>query len=131
MSKNALVKAIEQDKLKSDIPEFAVGDTLRVQVRIVEEGGKERLQAFAGTCIARKGGGLSETISIHRVAYGEGMERVFYLHSPQVAKIEVVRRGDVRRAKLFYLRGTSGKASKVKARYTTPAAAQSTQIVEA
>ena len=103
----------ENGQLKSEIPEFNIGDTLRVSTRIIE-GEKERVQVVQGTVIARKGRGLSETFSIHRVSYGEGMERVFYLHSPRIAKIEVVKSGDVRRAKLYYLRGTSGKAAKVK-----------------
>lgn len=117
MSKHSVIQAFEQKQIKTNIPDFAVGDTITVKLRIVEEGGKERLQAFTGTCIARTGTGVSETISVHRIAYGEGMERVFYLHSPLIANIEVVRRGDVRRSKLYYLRGSSGKASKVKARY--------------
>ena len=117
MGRTAFIEAIEQKHLKKDIPSFRVGDTLEVSVRIVEEGGKERIQSFAGTCIARKGSGASETISLHRIAYGEGMERVFFIHSPLVAGIEVVRPGSVRRSKLYYLRGTSGKASKVKGRY--------------
>ena len=117
MSKSPIIQKLEQEKMKKDIPEFAVGDTVRVHTRIVEEGGKERLQMFAGTVIARKGSGISETISIHRIAYGEGMERVIYLHSPLVAKIELMKRGKVRRAKLHYLRGTSGKAAKVKGRF--------------
>src|SRR4029078_5290716 len=83
--------------------------------RIIE-GQKERIQVFTGTVIARKGTGASETFSVHRVAYGEGMERVFPLHSPRIAKIEVMKEGDVRRSKLYYLRGTSGKKSKVKGR---------------
>ena len=80
------------------------------------EGGKERIQVFAGTVIAKRGKGIGETFSLHRVAYGEGMERLFYLHSPMIAKIVVVRKGKVRRAKLYHLRGTSGKAAKVKER---------------
>ena len=121
MSKNPLIESLEQQQLKKDIPSFRIGDSLKVYFRIIEEGGKERLQAFAGTCIARKGGGLSETVSLHRVAYGEGMERIFFLHSPKVAKIEVTRTGKVRRSKLFYLRGTSGKKAKVKERYVAQA----------
>lgn len=103
--------------MKSNIPDFAVGDTVCVRLRIVEQGGKERLQMFTGTVIARTGSGLSETFSVHRVAYGEGMERVFFLHSPLISSIELVRRGKVRRSKLYYLRGTSGKKSKVKGRF--------------
>jgi large subunit ribosomal protein L19 len=117
MSKNPLVQQLEQEQMKKTIPDFRVGDTVRVHTRIIEEGGKERLQMFAGTVIARKGCGVSETVSLHRIAYGEGMERVVYLHSPLVAKIEVVKKGAVRRSKLYYLRGTSGKAAKVKGRY--------------
>lgn len=117
MSKLAVVQKIEGKQLKNEkeIAMFSVGDTVRVHTRIIE-GDKERIQMFTGTVIARKGSGLSETFSLHRVAYGEGMERVFLLHSPRIAKIEVVKEGDVRRSKLYYLRGTSGKASKVKGR---------------
>ena len=117
MGRTAFVEAIEQSQLKKDIPAFRVGDTLKVSIRIVEEGGKERIQSFSGTCIARKGGGVSESISLHRIAYGEGMERVIFIHSPLVVGIEVVRPGSVCRGKLYYLRGTSGKAAKVKGRY--------------
>ena len=113
MSRDALLEEIEAGQLKTDIPHFNVGDTIKVHIRIIE-GEKERLQVFTGTVIARKGSGLSETFSMYRVAYGAGMERVFPLHSPRIAKIEVVREGKVRRAKLYYLRGTAGKAAKVK-----------------
>jgi len=115
MSRSAVIEKLESQQLKKDIPIFRVGDTIRVHIRIIE-GDKERTQMFMGTVIARKGGGLSETFSVHRVAYGEGMERVFMLNSPRIARIEVVKEGDVRRSKLYYLRGTSGKKSKVKAR---------------
>jgi len=115
MSKAAAIQKLESKYLKSDIPDFRVGDTIRVHIRIIE-GEKERVQVFMGTVIARTGTGLSETFSLHRVAYGEGMERVFPLHSPRISKIEVVKEGKVRRAKLYYLRGTSGKKSKVKGR---------------
>ncbi|NGX42495.1 MAG: 50S ribosomal protein L19 [Chlamydiae bacterium] len=115
MSKAAAIQKLESRQLKKDIPDFRVGDTVRVHLRIIE-GNKERTQIFLGTVIARTGSGLSETFSVHRVAYGEGMERVFPLHSPRIGKIEVVKEGKVRRAKLYYLRGTSGKAAKVKGR---------------
>ncbi|HRD55062.1 MAG TPA: 50S ribosomal protein L19 [Parachlamydiaceae bacterium] len=115
MSKLAVVKKIEGKQLKKNPGTFSVGDSIRIHTRIIE-GEKERIQVFSGTVIARKGTGLSETFSVHRVAYGEGMERVFMLHSPRISKIEVVKEGDVRRAKLYYLRGTSGKKSKVKAK---------------
>lgn len=130
MGRNALIEAVEHSQLKKDIPSFRVGDTLKVNIRIVEEGGKERIQSFSGTCIARKGSGISETISLHRIAYGEGMERVVFLHSPLVVGIEVMRPGTVRRGKLYYLRGTSGKASKVKGRYA-PAAKTEEEGAEA
>lgn len=123
MSKHSVIRALEEKQMKKDIPDFQVGDTVCVRSRIVEEGGKERLQMFTGTVIARTGDGVSETFSVHRVAYGEGMERVFYLHSPLIASIEVMRRGSVRRSKLYYLRGTSGKKSKVKGRYVAEQAA--------
>ena len=109
---DALIEDLNSEQMKENIPEFDVGDTLRISTKIVE-GEKERIQVFQGTVIARKGGGLSETFSLHRVSYGEGMERVFYLHSPRIVKMEVIKRGDVRRAKLYHLRGTTGKASKV------------------
>lgn len=116
MSRSAIIEKLESQQVKKNIPSFRIGDTVRVHLRIIE-GDKERLQMFAGTVIARKGSGLSETFSVHRVAYGEGMERVFMLHSPRIAKIEVVKEGAVRRSKLYYLRGTSGKAAKVKGRF--------------
>ena len=119
MSKHTQIQELEQKQIKTNITDFAVGDTVSVRIRIVEEGGKERLQTFQGTVIARSGYGISETFSVHRIAYGEGMERVFFLHSPLIASIEVVRRGRVRRSKLYYLRGTSGKASKVRSLYAT------------
>lgn len=113
MSQDALLEEIEAEQLKKDIPHFNVGDTIKVHIRIIE-GEKERTQVFTGTVIAKKGSGLSETFSMYRVAYGTRMERVFALHSPRIAKIEVVRSGKVRRAKLYYLRGATGKAAKVK-----------------
>ncbi len=113
MSRDALLEEIETSQLKSDIPQFNVGDTIKVHIRIIE-GGKERTQIFTGTVIARRGSGLSETFAMYRIAYGTRMERVFSLHSPRIAKIEVMRTGKVRRAKLYYLRGAAGKAAKVK-----------------
>lgn len=115
MSKHQSIQKLEQKQLKKSPDDFHVGDTVRIHTRIIE-GEKERIQIFTGTVIARKGTGLSETFSVHRVAYGTGMERVFLLHSPRIAKIEIVKEGKVRRAKLYYLRGTSGKAAKVKGR---------------
>lgn len=131
MSKLAVVQKLESKQLKKNIAPFNIGDTVRIHTRIIE-GQKERIQVFTGTVIARKGVGLSETFSVHRVAYGEGMERVFLLHSPRISKIEVVKEGHVRRSKLYYLRGTSGKKSKVKGRITARATAeQGAENVEA
>ncbi len=115
MSQSAIIQKLQKQQLKETVPSFQIGDTVRVHLRIIE-GDKERTQMFTGTVIARKGSGLSETFSLHRVAYGEGMERVFMLHSPRIAKVEVMKEGKVRRSKLYYLRGTSGKAAKVKGR---------------
>lgn len=107
------VKIMTQGMLKSDKPQFEVGDTVRVDVRI-KEGDKERIQAFEGTVISKKHGGISETFTVRRVSYGVGVERVFPLNSPFVEKVTVTRSGKVRRAKLFYLRERTGKAAKVK-----------------
>lgn len=97
---------------KKSIPDFAPGDTLRVQVRIVE-GDRERLQAFEGVCIGRRNAGVNSSFTVRKISYGEGVERVFPLYSPLVETIELVRRGDVRRAKLYYLRGRRGKAARI------------------
>lgn len=118
MSRSPIIQKLEKQQMKKNIPDFNVGDTVRVHTRIIE-GEKERVQVFTGTVIARRGTGLSETFAVHRVAYGKGMERVFPLHSARIAKIEVVKEGKVRRSKLHYLRGTSGKASKVGGRMRT------------
>ena len=108
-----LLKALESEQLKEDVPEFSVGDRVRVHVKVVE-GEKERIQAFEGTVIARKHGGVNETFTVRRVSYGEGMERIFPLHSPNIDTIEVLTKGAVRRAKLYYLRERSGKASRIR-----------------
>lgn len=113
MKQCEIIQELEEGMIKKDIPDFRVGDNLSIHTRIVE-GEKERIQVFTGTVIARRGAGLSETVALYRVSYGSGMERVFMIHSPRIAKMEVVRSGKVRRGKLYYLRGTSGKASKVK-----------------
>ena len=109
---NAL-ELISKDSLKAEAPEFSVGDTVKVHVRI-KEGDKYRIQIFEGTVIAKKNGGISETFTVRRVAHGCGIEIVFPLHAPVVDKVEVVRKGKVRRAKLYYLRNRVGKAAKVK-----------------
>ena len=107
------LKMISESSLKSEVPQFSVGDTVKVHVKI-REGDRERIQVFEGTVIARKGSGVSETFTVRRLSYGVGIERVFPLHSPNVAKVEIVRYGRVRRAKLYYLRDRVGKAAKVK-----------------
>ena len=99
--------------MRTDIPAFNSGDTVKVMVR-VREGDKERLQAFEGLCIAKRGGGISESFTVRKVSAGVGVERIFPLHSPTIASLEVVRRGRVRRAKLYYLRAVSGKAGRIK-----------------
>ena len=110
-----LVKALSSQYMKEQLPEMRVGDTVRVHVRI-KEGSRERIQVFEGTIIARKHGGIGETITVRRVSYGVGCEKVFPVHSPNVAMVETVRQGKVRRAKLYYLRERFGKAAKVKER---------------
>ena len=108
-----IIRSIEAKQLRKDIPEIAIGDTVRVQVKVVE-GKTERLQAFEGTVIARRNGSCRETFTVRRVSYGVGVERTFPVHSPRVDSITVIRRGKVRRAKLYYLRSRVGKAAKVK-----------------
>ncbi len=108
-----LIQAVEEKHLKKDLPAFRPGDTVKVQVKVVE-GDKERLQAFEGICIRRRGGGLSATFTVRKVTYGVGVERTFPLHSPSVDRIDVLRQGQVRRAKLYYLRKLRGKAARIK-----------------
>jgi large subunit ribosomal protein L19 len=105
----------QKEYLRDDVPDFRPGDTLRVQVR-VREGEKERIQAFEGVCIGRKHGGVSETFTVRKISGGVGVERIFPLHSPMIATIDIVRRGRVRRAKLYYLRNLRGKAARIKER---------------
>ena len=110
---STIIDAINQENVKKEIPEFAVGDTVKVMVKVIE-GDRERLQAFEGIVIARKHGGISETFTVRRMSFGVGVEKTFPIHSPKVADIQVVRHGKVRRAKLYYLRERTGKAAKVK-----------------
>lgn len=107
------LKIIAQDSVKSELPEFNVGDTVRVHVNI-KEGERERVQMFEGTVIARKGSGVAQTFTVRRVSYGVGVERVFPIHSPNIKGVDVIRKGRVRRSKLYYLRNRVGKAAKVK-----------------
>lgn len=108
-----LVEQITKKQLRNDIPDFKAGDTLKVYVKI-QEGDKTRTQLFEGVCIARKGGGISETFTVRKISYSVGVERIFPLHSPIIDRIEVAKVGKVRRAKLHYLRGLSGKAARIK-----------------
>ncbi len=110
-----LLKAFASEQLKDNAPQFNVGDTVRVHNKI-KEGNRERIQLFEGTVIAKKNGGISETFTVRRVSYGVGVEKTFPLHSPNVEKVEIIRRGKVRRAKLYYLRDRVGKSAKVKER---------------
>lgn len=107
------IQAVEEQYLRTDLPAFDPGDTVRVQVKVVE-GDKERLQAFEGICIRKRGGGLGATFTVRKVTYGVGVERTFPIHSPSIAAIEVMRKGLVRRAKLYYLRKLRGKAARIK-----------------
>lgn len=110
---NEILRAIEAEQMRNDLPEFHVGDTVKLHVK-VKEGNRERIQMFEGTVIKRQNGGLRETFTVRRLAYGVGVERTFPVNSPIIEKMEVTRRGKVRRAKLFYLRDRVGKAAKVK-----------------
>jgi large subunit ribosomal protein L19 len=107
------LKLITEGSVKKELPEFEIGDTVKVDVKI-REGERERIQAFEGTVVARKGSGVAETFTVRRVSYGVGVERVFPIHSPNVANVEIIRKGRVRRAKLYFLRDRVGKAAKVK-----------------
>lgn len=108
-----VIEAIETEQLKQDLPEFSPGDTVQVQIR-VKEGSRERLQAFEGVVIAKRNRGLNSSFTVRKISHGEGVERVFQTHSPALAGIRVKRRGDVRRAKLYYLRDRRGKAARIK-----------------
>ncbi|MEQ8755031.1 MAG: 50S ribosomal protein L19 [Coleofasciculus sp. G1-WW12-02] len=116
MHAQEVIRSIEAEQLKSDLPTVHIGDTVRVGVRI-REGNKERVQPYEGTVIAMRHGGINQTMTVRRVFQGVGVERVFLLHSPRIASITIVRRGKVRRAKLFYLRERVGKATRVKQRF--------------
>ena len=108
-----IIETLEKEQLRSDIPEFAAGDTVRVHAKIVE-GSRERIQMFEGVVIARQGSGVRETFTVRRISYGIGVERTFPVHSPRIEKIDVLRKGIVRRAKLYYLRNLTGKAARIK-----------------
>ena len=108
-----IIRMIEEEQMKKDLPEFRPGDTVKVHLKVVEAG-RERIQIFEGVVIKRRGGGMRETFTVRRVSYGVGVERTLPLHSPRIDKIEVIRRGKVRRARLFYLRNLRGKAARIK-----------------
>ena len=108
-----IIEQLEQEQMKQDIPDFSAGDTVVVQVK-VKEGNRERLQAFEGVVIARRKRGLNSAFTVRKISHGEGVERVFQTHSPSIASIQVKRKGDVRRAKLYYLRGREGKSARIK-----------------
>ncbi|OZM58580.1 50S ribosomal protein L19 [Lottiidibacillus patelloidae] len=108
-----LLQDITQEQIRTDLPTFRPGDTVRVHVKVVE-GTRERIQVFEGVVIKRRGGGISETFTVRKISYGVGVERAFPLNSPKIAKLEVIRRGKVRRAKLYYLRALRGKAARIK-----------------
>ena len=112
-----LLRELTQEQLRQDLPQFAPGDTVRVLYR-VREGEKERIQAFEGVCISRRGGGISESFTVRKISSGIGVERIFPMHAPTVKGVEVVRRGRVRRAKLYYLRGLRGKAARIQEKRT-------------
>ncbi|GIN57534.1 MULTISPECIES: 50S ribosomal protein L19 [Bacillaceae] len=108
-----IIEEITKEQLKTDLPKFRAGDTVRVHVKVVE-GTRERIQLFEGVVIRRRGGGISETFTVRKISYGVGVERTFPVHTPRIAKLEVVRRGKVRRAKLYYMRKLRGKAARIK-----------------
>ncbi len=109
----SIIEQINKENLKAEVPSYNVGDTVRVYVKVIE-GTKERLQAFEGIVIAKRHGGISETFTVRRLSFGIGVERTFPVHSPKIDRVEVVKKGKVRRAKLYYLRGRTGKAAKIK-----------------
>lgn len=115
-----IIEQLEKEQLRTDIPNFGPGDTLRVQIR-VKEGEKERLQAFEGVVIAKRNRGINSAFTVRKMSNGEGVERVFQTHSPLIASVEVLRRGDVRRAKLYYLRERTGKAARIREKLSSKA----------
>lgn len=116
MNAQEVIRSIEAEQLKTNLPEIYVGDTVKVGV-IIQEGGKERTQPYEGVVIAKRNGGINETITVRRVFQGVGVERVFLVHSPRIESVKVIRRGKVRRAKLYYLRNRVGKATRIKQRF--------------
>lgn len=124
-----LIRTIEQEQLRNDLPVVSVGDYVKVHLK-VKEGNRERIQVFEGTVIAKKGGGLRETFTVRRVSYGVGVERILPVHSPKIDRIEILRKGKIRRAKLYYLRDRVGKAAKVREKLTSREAAEAAEKAE-
>src|SRR5919109_1647628 len=129
MGKERRLEEVVMENLRDNIPAFSPGDTVRVMVR-VREGEKERLQAFEGVCIARRGGGINETFTVRKISAGVGVERIFPLHAPSIAEIELVRKGRVRRAKLYFLRRLAGKAARIREKRGLGAALETAGTVE-
>ena len=119
MKAEEIIRSIEAEHLKQDLPNIQIGDTVKVGVRI-QEGNKERIQPYEGTVIAMRNGGINETITVRKIFQGVGVERVFLIHSPKIANIKIMRRGKVRRAKLYYLRNRVGQATRIKQRFDRP-----------
>jgi large subunit ribosomal protein L19 len=124
-----IIEQLETEQLNKNIPDFSPGDTVVVQVR-VKEGQRERLQAFEGIVIARKNRGLNSSFTVRKISYGEGVERVFQTHSPSIAEIKIKRRGDIRRAKLYYMRELSGKAARIREKISSSSSAPSIEETE-
>ena len=118
-----VIDELQREQLRTDVPDFQSGDTVRVHVKVTE-GSRERIQAFEGVCIARRGAGVSETFTVRKISGGVGVERIFPVHSPMLGSVVVVRRGQVRRAKLYYLRNLTGKATRIKEKKTRVAVPQ-------
>ncbi|HBQ64084.1 MAG TPA: 50S ribosomal protein L19 [Clostridiales bacterium] len=124
-----IIRVIEQEQMKKNLQDFQIGDFIRVHVK-VKEGSRERIQVFEGTVIARRGGGIRETFTVRRISYGVGVERVFPLHSPRIDHVELVRKGRVRRAKLYYLRDRVGKAARIREKFVSRDASRGKILVE-
>jgi large subunit ribosomal protein L19 len=122
-----IIRALEQEQLRTDLPTVSIGDFVRVHLKI-KEGNRERIQIFEGTVIAKKGSGLKETFTVRRISYGIGVERILPVHSPRIARIDIVRRGKVRRAKLYYLRKRVGKAARVQEKLVAKTAAKPEEV---
>jgi large subunit ribosomal protein L19 len=128
--KTDIIKKLESQYLKTNIPDFRIGDELKIYYKIIE-GDKERIQPFEGTLIAKKGSGVSKTITLRKISFGEGVERIFPVHSPRIEKIEVIRRGDVRKSKLYYLREKVGRKARIKEKKALAEVKETLKVEEA